>query len=153
MITFSGIPGTFRDLQLLADFNLFVYSSRIFVRFNNDTGTVYSVLNMSATTNSGSTGYRKLSSQTSLQPLTFWTDNFKPTSNIIELYIADYQRTNKFKTILNRSGATNASEDEIALGSAQYAKTNAITEISIFTSQSSRQFQAGSVFSLYGIEG
>ena len=143
-VTFSSIPGTYRDLVLVAtiqtvgpDFSL----TR--ARFNSDTGANYNWVVMSgngSTANSSST-----SGETYLQLY------FASTANVgdiqqMRLMLMDYSTTNKHKSGLVRADEANGGTDAFAT---RWASTSAINAVEIYAA--GNNFASGSTFYLYGI--
>ena len=141
-ITFSSIPATYRDLILVVSMKVET-SVEPKLRFNDDTGSNYSMVQMagngSATlSNSGTTNYGWI------------TPNSSPSTTTFTAYkaqIMDYSATDKQKTWLSRFDPDNGYVNALAN---RWANTNAINQIEIFVSSSN--FSTGSTFSLFGIE-
>ena len=64
----------------------------------------------------------------------------------IQISIMDYSATDKHKTVLSRSGQANSAVDAWA---GRWANTTGITSFGM--APATGNFQAGSVFSLYGV--
>ena len=138
-LTFSSIPASYRDLIMVANFKT-SSDSLIFVRANGDTGTNYSQVRMWGT---GSSTASSTGSQT------YWDMETGLTSsqwNTTIFQIFDYSATDKHKAALYRSNQT-----LVAASAQRWASTSAITSISIAL-ESGITFEAGTTFSLYGIE-
>jgi hypothetical protein len=147
-VTFSSIPGTYRDLIL--EMNHRVDSSATaadsFFRFNGDTGNNYNHVFMSGngSTTSSSSGTR-----------TYLETNIDDTVNFSrnQLQIFDYAQTDKHKSGLMSEGLASFAVFRRAF---RWASTSAITSISITAadrlgSGTPDNFAAGSTFSLYGV--
>jgi len=136
-VTFSSIPATYRDLIFIL--SGLGGSANITLRYNGDSGSNYSFVDMvgngSSTSSSSGTG-------------TFAYGGAMTTSgqgnNIVQ--IMDYSATDKHKTSLARTSyATNYA---IAYAS-RWANTSAIT--SVVVGASSGTFSSGHTLSLYGV--
>lgn len=153
-LTFSSIPATYRDLVLVANFQMSGTNSATRLRLNGDTGANYSGVWMVGITNTvgglnpgghsssetGESGARVFGAANG--PVNLFT-------NIGMIYIMDYSATDKHKTILSRYGSASTNRDVQATAS-RWANTNAVTSITLYD-VSSQTYQAGSTFTLFGI--
>ena len=137
-ITFSSIPATYRDLVLVVSFQTSTDTS-LFVRFNSDSGSNYSLVRMWGT---GSSTASDSQTQT-YADMEAGTTSGQINTSILQ--IMDYSATDKHKTILYRSN-----QNLVAAGAQRWANTSAINNISIDTSIGT--FNVGTTFSLFGIE-
>lgn len=147
-VTFNSIPTTLngktlRDLVLVVRADM-SGTDMMAVRFNGDTGNnyndVYAHGNGSAVGSSADTNYNRIF----LEVL-----NNNSTGKMALLHIMDYAATNKHKSTLGRGSSPNGSVQMVA---GRWASTAAITSITLLQF-SSANYNAGSTFSLYGIEG
>lgn len=139
-VTFSSIPGTFRDLVLVAQATTTGATTRaIRLQFNSDTGSNYSVVNMSG---DGSSASSTTSTTTSF--------TVGPCAMTIVgqgiMQIMDYSATDKHKSVLTRN---DNAEGSLTAYAQRWANTSAVTSIYLFPNLDS--FAAGSTFSLYGV--
>ena len=113
--------------------------NNVFMRFNSDSGSNYSYVQM---TGDGSSFFSVSSTWTSVVVGSIGSGQGNIIANIM-----DYAVTNKHKSVLSRSN-TNGYVEAFAN---MWGNTAAITalELRLF----SGSFAAGSTFSLYGIEG
>jgi hypothetical protein len=160
-ITFSSIPSTYQHLQIrfIAKNSInqnWANASRLFIRFNSDTGTNYAWHKLAGDgSTAAATGD---SSNTSIRTDFCVAGNGSGITNIHGvgvIDIHDYAVTTKNKTIRTFTGsdANNLSYyPAIGLTSGLWMNTNAITSISLIDEASSN-FLSSSVFSLYGIKG
>ena len=145
-IVFGSIPNTFRDLVLIYTGTQTNSSGELYVRFNGDTGSNYSTVQMGGT-GSGS----PFSAQ-------YTNSRIVPTANVGEsssvitnmvLQIMDYSTTDRHKTCLLRS-------NNAALGTQmqanRWANTNAINAVRVEAGFAG-QLAAGTTIALYGIAG
>ena len=136
-VTFSNIPGTYRDLILV--FNGGVsQNSYCGIQFNADSGSNYSFADAnfegSITSNSGSN--------------TWIPQRFTAPSDSFATYqIFDYSTTNKHKSVLVRNSRAS---DFVSMAAGRWANNAAITSITADV-EGSRTWNAGSTFSLYGV--
>lgn len=146
-VTFSSIPGTYTDLVLVLNSRSASTSGGVFVQFNNDTGSNYSVIrlrgngtaassNNSANVTTGEIGDQNVSTNTA--------GNF---GNII-CQINNYSNSTTYKTTLSRANVADVTVRALV---SLWRSTSAITEIDIFC-ENSNNFLSGSTFTLYGIK-
>lgn len=144
-VTFSSISGSYRDLMLIVG-NLNTNTSVVYgyMRFNGDTATNYSYVNMAGDGSSATSGNGSNLNGCYIQP----NSTFSTTSNaILTISIMDYSATDKHKTALIRSNNPGSFVSAIAN---RWASTAAITSLDIATT-SATMWAAGSTFSLYGV--
>jgi hypothetical protein len=147
-VTFSSIPGTYRDLVLVCGnlLNTNPENSNVVIRINGDTGSNYSVV---TATGSGTNTTSRTASTTFLYAdldVVFGNTSPQVGLNIIEFM--DYSATDKHKTILSRSNVANRG---VGMYAGRWANTAAITSIQALIEASAGQFAIGSSFHLYGI--
>ena len=135
-VTFSSIPGDYRDLVLVAQYNGLA-GANLNCRFNADTGFNYNSVYMYGF--SGTTGSATNSSERLL--LTIGSDGLSD----LTLQIFDYAQTNKHKSTLSRSGSATTGSVEAFAG--RWASTTAINSLQLYGGT----FSIGSTFSLYGV--
>lgn len=140
-VTFSSIPSTYRDLVLVAKIQV-SSSGGVVVRVNNDSGNNYPVLSMYG---EGTNKLAVREQYTSAQLSYFASFPTTGYGSMIINFI-DYSATDKNKSMLARSNVPAG----VAFTAGLWNSTAAINSISIFSP--SRNFTAGSEFSLYGIE-
>jgi hypothetical protein len=141
-VTFSSIPQTYTDLVVVSQMQLTTGSQLIFLRFNSDGGTNYSVTRI----------YGDGSSATS--------DRYTSQSGIDSSYVSNTARTIANINIQNYSNSTTNksvlgrwnSSSFTTLLAGLWRNTNAITSVTL-TANGSDTFIAGSTFNLYGILG
>ena len=138
-VTFSSIPGTFRDLVIVLRFT--ASDGNIFpaMTFNSDTGANYNLVRMDGNGSSADSGTASGNSQFNIFG-GFATSgrNFMATYNVM-----DYSQTNKHKSMLGREDDAAGS---VSARAYRWASTAAITTITF-----GGTYPAGSTFSLYGV--
>jgi len=140
-VTFSSIPQGYTDLVLVIQAKAATTDDNIYLRFNSDSGSNYSVTNMYGN------GSNALSTRFSNNSF-IWFDNF------------GYLRTSSFSTIImnfqNYSNSTtnksclirnNIDSVGVVASVGLWRNTAPITAINLLTSG----FASGSTFTLYGI--
>ena len=144
---FSSIPQTYRHLQLRWLGKSNQTDTSFSIRFNGDTGSVYSYHQLSG---QGSVASSNAVSQNRIVPTNSLANN--STGNAFAggiIDILDYTSTSKNTTIRGIYGRAD-NQNGIHLGSGAFLNTAAITQITIF---SGNNFNGNSRFSLYGIRG
>lgn len=138
-VTFSSIPGFYRDLFLVIDGNV-TGSLTTRIRFNGDSGSNYSYV--SAAGDNANGVYSMTTTNTFLTPVPDFAHNNR-FQNIYQIF--DASATDKHKPVLIRAGVNATSPNMVA---GRWANTAAINSINI--SSSANAYTAGTVFSLYG---
>jgi hypothetical protein len=151
-IEFTSIPSTYTHLQIRA----IARSSEagtgfadMFMQFNSDTASNYSVHFLAgngASTSSGGATYSSINSRANRNGSL--ASVFTPS--LID--ILDYANTNKYKTARIIQGADFNGSGEATLRSGNWRSTSAVTSIK-FTLEASANFKQYSSFALYGIKG
>jgi hypothetical protein len=146
-VTFSSIPATYKDLILVVEASTTASGVSLDIRFNADTGSNYSSVEMmgrnnGTTTNAASDAYFRIFGNT------FGTTPFQATMQIM-----DYSQTNKHKMALVRNSSYDTSLSSYLLKAytGRWGSTSAVTSVSVESLFNSRSFAAGSTFSLYGL--
>ena len=149
-VTFSSIPADYRDLVLIGNARTTTTNARGYeicgFQFNSDTGSNYSRVRMrynGSTYGSDSGTGGNLEFEGIIDQSTA-----SGTFNMVKLQLLDYSATDKHTTALfggnNLSGQTGSY-------AGRWANTAAVNTIKFFTIQGGT-FDAGSTFSLFGIE-
>lgn len=146
-VSFSSIASTYTDLVVVFSGKLATTAEGIFVRFNSNTGSNYSVTWVWG--NGGSANTNRRSSQTFL-PTTWFTGYDSTNENNFIFNVQNYSNTTTYKTSLfrqNNAGPNGAPATLAGVG--LWAQTSAINAIEFYTSAG--VYTAGATFSLYGI--
>jgi hypothetical protein len=143
-VTFSSIPATYTDVVLIANATTTSNSWDLYIRFNGDAGSNYSVTRLFG--NGTTPGSNRLSSDTLIQS-TYWASlGTEQTNHIIN--IMDYANATTNKTMLLRGNRAGQGVDaSVGL----WRNTAAISSINLLLF-SGGNFATGSNFKLYGIE-
>jgi hypothetical protein len=139
-VTFGSIPQTYTDLVIVSQMKLTTNTRAVIMRFNNDTGSNYSLTRVWG--NGSSTTSDRFTSQDGIDSAFVSTSNW----NIMRHNIQNYSNSTTYKTTLGRW------DDSAAftlLQSGTWLNTNAITSMSLTVADT---FVAGSTFTLYGIK-
>jgi len=141
-VTFSSIPATYTDL--VASFTCFSSAGAdVFVRFNSESGNVYSYAVMAG---DGSGNAENLRSVNSIAT-TDWYGTPDSTKLCTKLFnINQYRNTNFKHSYYNLSHSS--SGIDFVLG--QGKQTTAVSSITFYFS-GAQTFSSGSIFTLYGI--
>lgn len=142
-ITFSSIPATYRDLIIIANGPSNIADDFAYLRFNGDSGSNYSWVQMGANT---STPFSSSTTTTSWR-----TSTFRPSGgrSVTKIQIMDFSASDKHKVGLIRDDSQYDSGLIVRAYAARWANTAAITSIEFFTTAGS--LTAGFTLSLYGI--
>ena len=139
-ISFTSISGTFTDLVLVSNV-LATTPYELFVQFNNDTATNYSVTLLQGD-GSSAASFRETNKE---RIGAAYSTSTNPTAAITQ--IQNYSNSTTYKTVLSRSSA--ASSAAIAYVGL-WRSTAAITSIQLKLT-ATKTFSAGATFTLYGI--
>jgi hypothetical protein len=145
-VTFSSIPATYRDLILVFEGSVNTGDRVVAIRFNSDSGSNYSRVQMAGT-----------GSSTSSSPLSGTATDFyyqatasQQTNAVVQ--IMDYTATDKHKSMVSRANTPAA---YVFANAHRWASTAAITSLQVFPATGSYgangSFNIGSTFSLYGV--
>jgi hypothetical protein len=141
-VTFSSIPQGYTDLVLVVQAKAATTDDNIYLRFNSDNGSNYSVTSLYG---NGSTAASARYSSSYI-----WFDNFGylRTSDFstIVMNFQNYSNSTTNKTCLIRN---NIASVGVSVSAGLWRNTAPITAINLLTSG----FATGSTFSLYGIAG
>jgi hypothetical protein len=140
-ITFSSIPGTYRDLILVCQ-GITDTTTQAWIRFNNNSSNIYNFTNASAIAG-GTYSAFALATQFRFANRV----EFSASERVIAIIqILDYAQTDKHKVVLSRTSRNDGSE----LQTSRYESTSAISSI-LIDQEASSTFSDGSVFTLYGL--
>lgn len=156
-VSFSSIPSTFTHLQIRilsrSPYSATVELDSLTMRVNGDTGSNYSYHGLrgngsSANTDANNTvAFAKLGEQVDDA---YGSNMF--TGIIIDLL--GYANTNKYKTFRSLCGADTNGAGSVALYSALWQSTSAITSLTFYSGTGlARGFNQYSSFALYGVKG
>ena len=144
-VTFSSIPSTYTDLRLVINVagngTYFPY-----IQFNSDTGNNYSFTELLGNGTSASSG--RISNYNLIQ--TYDVNTTTAVDTLVTWDLMNYSNTTTYKTVLSRANnAGNGTNAIVAL----WRSTSAINSIlvGIIASGVTRNYTAGSTFTLYGI--
>jgi len=139
-VTFSSIPQGYTDLVLVYTGTM-ASTDNINVRFNDDSGYLYSVTRLLG--NGSAASSSRSGSTTQIQ-----LGEIATTQSTDIIQIMNYSNSTTYKTVLDRSSNTSGF---IKANVGLYSSTNAITSITLLTGGAN--YASGSVFSIYGIAG
>jgi hypothetical protein len=152
-VSFTNIPNTYSHLQIRwiarDDFNS--QASDANMRFNSDSGSNYSWHQLIGD-GSSAQAYASTSQTAARTGIIVGSTGGSNVFGSTVLDILDYANTNKNKTIRNLAGWDGNGTGSIALNSAAWLSTSAITSITI-TPRVGTNFQQYSQFALYAVKG
>jgi hypothetical protein len=152
-ITFSGIPSTFKHLQIRGIFNDSLGYSTLRIQINSDTGSNYSWHRLFGEPGSSASGQAQGgATQTAIIPGTNGGPTGDTEMGAIIADFLDYGSTTKNKTVRTFSGvaSTTSAYNYVAVSSGLWMSTSAITSISLFVSGAN--WRTNTTFALYGIK-
>jgi hypothetical protein len=144
-VTFSSIPGIFKDVVLVGNWQNSSTASAGRLQVNGDTGSNYNGVWMTGTGSSAGSGSEASQTSARIAGASVGPDN--AYTNVVTLTFLDYAATDKHKTILSRFDTANRETQATA---SRWASTSAITSIRFFDILG-QTFQTGATFSLYGV--
>jgi hypothetical protein len=142
-VTFTSIPGTYRDLILVTEILGDGGNATALQRFNGDSGPNYPYVFMSGNGTSPS------SSSGAGDQQFYGSGGSSTIKGLATHQIFDYTATDKHKTVLTTR--YQVSTGAVATFASRWGNTASVTQIDIFPLGSN--FAAGSTFYLYGIAG
>lgn len=144
-ITFSSISSSYTDLIMVIKAGTTVNSGgSCYIRFNNDSTTIYSQTNLDGTGTSAVSDRLTGNSQIYIDYYgTLKTD----LSSTIIVQINNYSNSTTYKAVLSRANNAGGGVDAIV---GLWRSTSAINRIDFYP-QSGKYFSDGSVVTLYGI--
>jgi hypothetical protein len=145
-VTFSSINQSYRDLILVFEGSANTSDRVVAIRFNSDSGSNYSRVQMSGTGSSAASG--TLSGTAT--DFYYQATASQQTNAVVQ--IMDYTATDKHKSMVSRANTPAA---YVFANAHRWASTAAITSLQVFPATTSYgangSFNIGSTFALYGI--
>jgi hypothetical protein len=139
-VTFSSIPGGYKDLVLVADGKQTNTDAYGVYRFNSDSGSNYPLVGASG--NGASYASYTATGTGGLAT--------RPGGYVSISEIMDYSATDKHKTVLSRTNGTQTgSSGAVEMRTVRWANTSAITQIDVVSGI--QDFQTGATFRLLGV--
>ena len=154
-VSFTSIDQSYRDLVLVMTKKGDFYSNYNQLQLNGDTGSNYNYVEMYAGNDNGfvvEPASSATSNNTYLSLGVAGVQTLGLEFSTAFIQFLDYSATDKHKTALIRNGSIDSTRSSIYAIAGRWASNSAITSISLFNG-SSRPFDTGSTFSLYGIAG
>jgi hypothetical protein len=146
-ITFSSIPQTYTDLELVIQVRENSTSDgNTFINFNSDTGTNYSLTQLYGSGSSGSSNRVSSQTKTGFYGNASQTDA-STTYGLSKAYILNYSNSTTYKSIYSQGNFTNI---EVVARMHLWRSTAAITRIDL--TLATGNYANGSVVTLYGIK-
>ena len=149
-VVFSSIPSTYTDLILIMQPSANIDDENIGLRFNGDTGSNYSYTRIGANNTAGTYSSSRQSNFTRINT-TEATGTSTTLGNLIVIaHIMNYANSTTYKTALARSGQQGGTYNGVELFAGLWRNTAAINSVTVMQG-STRVFQPGSTFNLYGV--
>jgi len=151
VITFSSIPSTYKHLQIreLSQINVTGGSKDVYLRFNSDTATNYSMHTLYGNGSSASAGAASSATYIELASVGTTAGASVFSGGVID--ILDYADTNKYKTTRSITSWDGNGTGVAFFYSGNWRSTSAVSTITLTASTGS--FSQYSSFALYGIKG
>jgi len=150
-ITFSSIPSTFKHLQIreLSQINVAGASKDVYMRFNSDTATNYSMHTLYG--NGTTATAAATASATYIELASTGTTAGASVFSAGVIDVLDYSDTNKYKTTRSITSWDGNGTGVTFFYSGNWRSTSAVSTITLTASTGS--FSQYSSFALYGIRG
>ena len=143
-VTFSSIPGTYKDLVLeVVGTTTNTNGTYITLRFNSDSNSNYSETLL---VGNGTSALSERDSNVAVA-FTGWQGN---NVSVVNINIMSYANTNVYKTVLTRGGSDN---NRVTASVALWRSTAAITSIEAKSNNGTNSFNSGCTFRLWGVSG
>ena len=140
-VTFSNIPQTYQDLQLIVSSPTSTGNDSFLLRINGDTGTTYSNTTLDADGSSATSRRRTGLTYIVLQ------EKGGASDAILKTGLLNYSNTTTYKTVI---GTATQASGGLSAHAGLWRSTVAISSITLFLA-SSLTYAAGTTFDLYGI--
>jgi len=144
-ITFSSIPTTYTDLELVITAKSDGGYASLVLRCNSDSSSLYSSTYLQANGTSATSGRIASQSTLVLSPSVLGISSNEFTDYKVSLY--NYSNTTTSKSMLLRSGAANQGTQ---VHTGLYRSTSSLTSLTLSINSGSN-FVSGSTFTIYGI--
>ena len=148
-VSFSSISGNYTDLILVGNFGHSQVNEGLWLRFNGDTGSNYSLTTLYG---NGTSAASARESNQSRAYVSYYVAPVNALSTLTICHIMDYSNTTTNKTVISRSNRTDTgsnlpgAEANVNL----WRNTAAINSITI--SLNAGNIISGSIFTLYGVK-
>ena len=147
-VTFSGIPSTYKHLQLRMSVRTSGSGQPIYIRMNNVSTSTYRTHFLAG---DGSSAFAGSNQDTGW--LTEYYNGADPTNPFVAICdLQDYASTTKNKVIRSFSGIDENGSGQVWLSSGLLVDTSAITRLDCLI-LSAQTYASGTTISLYGIQG
>jgi len=147
-VEFASISGSYTDLIIVGNLGA-ATTSYMSARFNSDTGSNYSVTNLSG---NGSTALSNRATSRSVADISFEVTAGSTINKNFIAQIMNYSNSTTYKTMLSR---TNNAGTGTSATVVLWRSTSAITNIKLYSETGNGanlyNFTSGSTFTLYGI--
>lgn len=146
-ISFSGLTSlssSYRDLIIVCELETDGALNALFTRFNGDSSQSYYGIEMAYATGGAKSGYS--GQRDAIRSIVAQLDNV--SNNFATYQIFDFNKTDKFKSVLVRRNKRNQG---VEFGAYTWVSASAISYVTIYPD--SNQFVSGSTAYLYGVAG
>jgi hypothetical protein len=148
-VDFTSIPSTYTDLvAVIVSADTAANDREIAFRLNSDANTNYSWTGLYG---NGATAGSGRESRSRAYGVIGWFSAQTTTVGdfVATAHFMNYANTTTLKTVLSRGNRASSGTDALV---SLWNSTSAISSISFYSANNTRQFKAGSTFTLYGIK-
>jgi hypothetical protein len=148
-VTFSSIPGTFKDLILKLSVRNSLTQEDMLLRINNDSSTLYSRVQLRGNGTQASSSINSAQTSIKLENAVVGSGYTANTFSNHEIYIPNYTASQNRQISSHAAIENNGTEAFDIVHAGLYRSTTAITQIDLIASTGN--FVSGSSFYLYGL--
>ena len=148
-VTFSSIPGTFKDLILKLSVRNSLTQEDMLLRINNDSSTLYSRVQLRGNGTQASSSINSAQTSIKLENAVVGSGYTANTFSNHEIYIPNYTASQNRQISSHAAIENNGTEAFDIVHAGLYRSTTAITQIDLIASTGN--FISGSSFYLYGL--
>jgi len=148
-VTFSAIPGTFKDLILKLSVRNSLTQEDMLLRINNDSSTLYSRVQLRGNGTQASSSINSAQTSIKLENAVVGSGYTANTFSNHEIYIPNYTASQNRQISSHAAIENNGTEAFDIVHAGLYRSTTAITQIDLIASTGN--FVSGSSFYLYGL--
>lgn len=146
--SFTSIPSTYTDLRIVLVGTVNSDFDEPIMRFNNDTGTNYSVLSLYTAGASVSTQQNSSANRILLE---LSGGMYTTTPSLITVDIFSYAGST-YKTVLSTGSEDNGANGYVTRSVGMWRSTSAINRIDFLTTGSTPTFRTNTIVTIYGIK-
>ena len=150
-VVFSSIPSTYTDLILVMQPSANIDDENIGLRFNGDTSGNYSYQRIGANNTAGTYSASRVGNFSRINTTEATGTSTTLGNLLVTAHIMNYANTTTYKTVIARSGQQGGTYNGVELFVGAWRATPAAINSVTIMQGSTRVFQSGSTFNLYGV--